>query len=326
MHCLDVIGVPLREGSPPIDLRLSSGRVYAVLGGNFSGKSALARIVTGLDQPQRGEVRLGDAAMDVANGAFVYQTFINYPSFTVRENLNEPARLLPVEERQARFDRVIDVLGLAEFVDRKPAELSGGQQQRLAIGRAVMKGAAVLALDEPLVNLDFSLRDELMTRLNELLHGQDTIVVYATSVASEAMTVADELILLDEQHIIQQGEPLAVYRAPASRRAADLTSVPRTNWIPAAAPREITDSSVARGQTIGFRPEHLSLEPLDDAHRFDVDVTLVETDGTSVYVHVVFGGEDWVVRAPISASTLNLDAGARVTLYGAPSDRIECRG
>lgn len=140
MHCLDVIGVPLREGSPPIDLRLSSGRVYAVLGGNFSGKSALARIVTGLDQPQRGEVRLGDAAMDVANGAFVYQTFINYPSFTVRENLNEPARLLPVEERQARFDRVIDVLGLAEFVDRKPAELSGGQQQRLAIGRAVMKG------------------------------------------------------------------------------------------------------------------------------------------------------------------------------------------
>ena len=325
MNRLDVNGVPLREASPPIDLQLSPGHVYAVLGGNGSGKSAFARLVTGLDLPISGQVLLGESAMDVADGAFVYQTFINYPSFTVRENLIEPARRLSVDEREARLKRVVDVLGLGDLLSRKPSELSGGQQQRVAIGRAVMKGAAVLALDEPLVNLDFSLRDELITRMTELLHGQDTIVVYATSVASEAMTVADELILLDDQRVIQRGEPLAVYQEPTSRRAADLTSVPRTNWLPADVAQELSDGA-SPGRVVGFRPEHLSLEPSTDAFRFDVDVVLVETDGTSVYVHVVFGDQEWVAKAPISATTLALEAGVRVTLFAAESDRIECDG
>ncbi len=325
MNRLEINGVPLREASPPIDLELSPGRVYAVLGGNGSGKSALARLVTGLDLPMSGQVLLGESAMSVADGAFVYQTFINYPSFTVRENLIEPARRLPANERESRLKRVVDVLGLGDLLSRRPSELSGGQQQRVAIGRAVMKGAAVLALDEPLVNLDFALRDELMTRLNELLHGQDTIVVYATSVASEAMTVADELILLDDQRVIQQGEPLAVYRDPTSRRAADLTSVPRTNWLPADIAQALCNGE-SLGRAVGFRPEHLSLEPASGAHRFEAEVVLVETDGTSVYVHVVFGDEEWVVKAPISATTLALEADARVTLFAAESDRIECDG
>ena len=163
-------------------------------------------------------------------------------------------------------------------------------------------------------------------RLAELLDDAATIVVYATSVASEAMIVADELVLIDEHRILQRGAPLDVYRDPQNRRVADLTCVPRANWMPPDVNHPLAQEVRRRGEALGFRPEHLQIAAIEAGDAFDTHVSLVETDGTVAYVHVMFGAEPWVVRTMIDATTLALEPGTPITIHASPDDRIWCRG
>ena len=176
----------------------------------------------------------------------VYQAFVNYPNWNVFRNIASPL-LARGTERAAVEQKVVELatrLQIEALLERQPHELSGGQQQRVAIARALAQGGRVLVMDEPPVNLDYKLREELESQLRELLLDEDPVVIYTTSDPRDAFILADEVVLLDERDKIQSGTPLEVYREPVSVRAADLMSNPGLNRL-------------ATGEAV--RPEHLSV-------------------------------------------------------------------
>jgi glycerol transport system ATP-binding protein len=170
------------------DLVLAERGFNVLLGTTLSGKTTLMQLIAGIDQPTGGEiwfkgVNVTGTAVQKRNVAMVYQQFINYPNFTVYENIASPLRVagVPKAEMRERVERVAALLKLGPMLARMPSELSGGQQQRTAIARALVKDADLVLLDEPLANLDYKLREELREELPKLFEGRDCTVVYATT-------------------------------------------------------------------------------------------------------------------------------------------------
>jgi len=196
-----------------VDLALAAGEINVLIGPTRAGKTTLMRVIAGLDRPTQGQVI--DGGQDVTGVsvrrrdlAMVYQQFINYPSQTVFENIASPLRIagkLSESEIDARVRDISTRLHIEQLLQRMPAELSGGQQQRTAIARALAKGANLLLLDEPLVNLDYKLREELRTELRELFAGSGTTVVYATTEPQEALTLGGHVIVMNEGRVQQHG-------------------------------------------------------------------------------------------------------------------------
>jgi glycerol transport system ATP-binding protein len=304
--------IALGEGA--IDHGFAPGTITVVLGRNRSGKSRLCRLIAGLERPERGHVLLDGVDVTALppgkrSVALVYQTFVNYPNLTVFENLASPlrARRAPAEEVRERVAVIAGQLGLDRLLERLPAELSGGQQQRLAIGRALAKRARVLVLDEPLVNLDYKLREALEQELRELLRAEGITVVYTTSDPRDAFNLADEVLLLRNGRVLQSGAPLSVYEHPACLEAAELMSDPGVNRL-----REPAGWRAVR-------PEQLRFEPFDPAGpRFEMRVLGVETNASETYLHGVVDGEHWVARIP---GLHRVEPDATVSLH-APSGAV----
>lgn len=309
---LELDSLVLKPGAEPISHRFEAGRITVVLGRNRSGKTMLTRVVAGLEAAVAGEVRLdGESLAGVSPGArsvaLVYQSFVNYPGWTVFQNLASPLVALRWEEMRIR-ERVTEIaagLGLTEFLDRYPDALSGGQQQRVAIGRALAKGAGVLVMDEPLVNLDYKLRESLQLELRSLLHALGVTVIYTTTDPRDAFALGDSLVLLADHALLQSGTPLAVYDRPVSPAAAHLMSDPRANVLPGEPP-------------VLVRPEHLYLKPHapDDA-AFSVAVLGTETNGSETFLHcrrdaALEADDHWVAHL---AGLVVLPTGSHVTLY-----------
>ena len=224
----------------PMSLALVPGAINVLLGTTRAGKTTLMRVMAGLDKPSGGTVTadgvdVTGVPVSKRNLAMVYQQFINYPAFTVYDNIASPLRLRKVPEEQIRTK----VLALAErlhitpYLQRTPGELSGGQQQRTALGRALIKDASLLLLDEPLVNLDYKLREELRRELTELFSSGSTTVVYATTEPLEALQLGGHVAVLHEGRLLQQGPTLDVFNAPNSIDVARTFSDPPINLIPA---------------------------------------------------------------------------------------------
>jgi len=290
------------------------GAITVVLGRNGSGKTRLCRLIAGLEIPASGRIELdGVDVTRLAPGkrsvALVYQAFVNYPNLTVFENIASPLRAArrPAADIRARVGEIAERLRIGELLDRFPAELSGGQQQRVAMGRAFAKSARVLLLDEPLVNLDYKLREALEFELRELLHAADMTVIYTTSDPRDAFNLGDEVVLLERHRIIQTGTPLEVYERPVSARAAGLMSDPGVNLLP------------EDGALTVVRPENLSLAAPDVPSRmFEMAVQGVETNGSETYLHGLVGGAHWVARLDGLA---RIAPGERVRLH-APRDAV----
>ena len=173
---------------------------------------------------------------------------------------------------------------ISELLERMPHELSGGQQQRLAIARALAKDADVLLLDEPLVNLDFKLREALEHELRDLLRASDTIVIYTSSDPRDAFNLGDRLLLLCDGQKIQSGTPLDVYRNPTSFDAMELLAEPHINRFERG------------GSSCALRPEHVGIGPVPDELGFEMRVTAYETSGDESIIHGTVDSHDWVVR------------------------------
>ena len=211
----------LAPGSEPANLSFAPGEIGVVLGRNNSGKTNLLRAVAGLESRSRGEILLdGEPLEPLSTGerpvGYVFQAFVNYPHWTVRENIESPMRSgrsavkrRKRAERRKEVARIAQTLQLTDLLDRTPAELSGGQQQRLAIGRALASNARVLLLDEPFVNLDFRLRERLTLELAELLRSTGTTALFASSDCRDAFALADSLVLVADQEVLQNGQPLS---------------------------------------------------------------------------------------------------------------------
>jgi len=301
-----------------ISLTLEPGTVYVLLGPTLAGKTSLMRIMAGLDRPNHGRVLVDGRdvtglSVRQRNIAMVYQQFINYPSFTVYDNIASPLRRAGMD--RAEIDRRVRAaaraLRIDDLLDRLPSQLSGGQQQRTALARALVKDAELLLLDEPLVNLDYKLREGLREELREIFRARHSIVVYATTEPVEALMIGGQCVILDAGRVLQIGPTLEVYHHPASVRVGEIFSDPPMNLIDG----RVHDDEAHLGERLriplkahlahlppgpcrfGVRANHLFVtrQRADDIE-LSAPVQLAEISGSETFVHIGLGTTSWVVQ------------------------------
>lgn len=295
--------------------RFAEGAITVVLGRNNAGKTRLARAVAGLDPSPPGTLFINGNDVSGLSArrrrvGLVYQAFVNYPNWSVFDNIASPLAAKGGKRKGkseiARTVRALaDRLQIGELLDRRPESLSGGQQQRVAIARALAQQGDVLVMDEPLVNLDYKLREELTLQLREIVQADELTVLYLTSDPKDAFTLGDQVVLLHDRAKLQSGTPLDLYNAPVSPEAADLMSDPGVNRLD--------------DQTL-VRPEHLRLAPQADTDvPFDAEVNSVETSGAETFLHCRVNESDCVARLP---GMVPVEAGSKVRLYVGRDDLI----
>ena len=288
-----------------MDLAPQPGALTVLLGTTQAGKTSLMRIMAGLDMPSQGRVRVDGA--DVTgkpvrerNVAMVYQQFINYPSMTVQDNIASPLKLRGAHDIAAQVRSLAEKLHIEMFLERYPAELSGGQQQRVALARALAKAAPLMLLDEPLVNLDYKLREELRDELGALFASGDSTVVYATTEPGEALLLGGYTAVLDAGELLQYGPTAEVFHRPQSLRVARAFSDPPMNLIAATAVAGALQlqggpvlalpvagaTATAGALTVGVRANALRLRPQAGDALLPGRVELAEISGSDTFVHV----------------------------------------
>jgi len=289
---LQIKDIVLRAGDPPLNHTFEDAAISVVLGANRSGKTLLCRVLAGLAAPVSGSLMIDGGVVEPGAPravALVMQSFVNYPAWTVADNIASPltARGVARSERRRRATEIASRLGLEGLLDRYPHELSGGQQQRVAIGRALAQGARVLVLDEPLVNLDYKLREALRDELRALLTVEGLCVIYTTTDPVDAFVMAHQVVLMEDHGFVQSGTPLDVYQYPTSFSAAALMSEPTVNVL-------------SEGHAVAaVRPEHVRLaEPgADAARKLSLLVEEVETNGAHTFIHGLVGRDGWIIKA-----------------------------
>ncbi len=267
-----------------LDLNIADGEFMVLVGPSGSGKTTALRMLAGLEEVDAGAVFIG--ARDVSDVppkqrdvAMVFQNYALYPYLTVAANIGFPLRIARVRkrDREARVREVAKLLGLTEYLDRKPAQLSGGQRQRVAMGRAIVRVPSVFLMDEPLSNLDAKLRVQMRADIAALQADFGVTTVYVTHDQAEAMTLGHRVAVLHEGHLQQVGPPRELYERPANLFVAGFIGSPSMNLLPAAAV-----GLGANGKVVGFRPEHVEITGEGEGINARVDV--VEDIGADAYV------------------------------------------
>uniref|UniRef100_Q07RV3 ABC transporter related n=1 Tax=Rhodopseudomonas palustris (strain BisA53) TaxID=316055 RepID=Q07RV3_RHOP5 len=307
------------DGAPTIrdvSLTLERGTLTVLLGPTLAGKTSIMRLLAGLDKPSQGRVLVDGkdvTGVDVRKRsvAMVYQQFINYPSLSVYENIASPLRVQrkPKAEIEKRVQEAAKLLQLEPYLKRTPLQLSGGQQQRTAIARALVKGADLVLLDEPLANLDYKLREELRTELPRIFEASGAIFVYATTEPSEALLLGGSTICLWEGEALQHGVTAKVYRRPETLRVAQVFSDPPLNLVGVekkngSVAYDCGNSAPANGlfaqlsdgaYRVGFRAHQLDVAQAHaDRHAFATTVAVTEITGSESFVHLKRDGSNWV--------------------------------
>ncbi len=321
-----------------IDLDLSPRSRNVLLGRTLAGKTSLLRILAGLDRPTRGRILIdGKDVTGVSvrkrSVAMVYQQFINYPSLKVYDNIASPLKLAGMNKKEIdqRVRRTAEMLHLESLLDRLPAELSGGQQQRTAIARALVKETQLLLLDEPLVNLDYKLREELRIELQEIFQRRNAIVVYTTTEPTEALMLGGNIVVMDEGRVLQIGPTPEVYHNPATTRVAEVFSDPPINYLKgsveqgrAVLGRDISFylnghmSSLGAGSyRFGVRSNHLFLTPSGPQDtEIQARVELSEINGSETFIHIKHGNTPLVVQ---NQGVQQIKIGSTIKVYVNPA-------
>jgi glycerol transport system ATP-binding protein len=335
---LSLEGVSKRVGAQTwlYDLTIAppSGAVTVLLGATQAGKTSLMRIMAGLDTPSAGSVTVdGRSVVGVPvrdrNVAMVYQQFINYPSMTVRENIASPLKLRREANIENRVRELAEKLHIDMFLDRLPAELSGGQQQRVALARALAKAAPLMLLDEPLVNLDYKLREELREELSGLFALGDSTVIYATTEPSEALLLGGYTAVMDKGELLQFGPTVEVFHSPKSMRVARAFSDPPMNLIASQNTNEGVvlsngptlaiplKENAGSNLTVGIRASALKLRCDVGDLALSGKVELVEISGSDTFLHVNSAVGDLVAQLT-GVHTFELNS--NVTVYFSESN------
>lgn len=320
----------------PTNLVLQPGVFNILLGPTLAGKTSLMRLMAGLDKPSTGSVwfqgqDVTQVAIQKRNLAMVYQQFINFPGLSVFDNIASPLRVqkLPEAEIQQRVQRVAELLKLTPYLSRRPAELSGGQQQRTALARALVKEAELVLLDEPLVNLDYKLREELREELPRLFADSGATVVYATTEPLEALLLGGYTATLREGKITQYGPTHEVFRLPKDLETAKAFSDPPLNEISLqkddAGFRMDNQTMVQLPRyehlpngtyTLGFRPHHLKLESAGSCLGLQGKVLVTELGGSESFVHMQADHHVWAAHIQ---GIHKFQPGDDITMYVSPS-------
>lgn len=299
-----------------IDLDVAEGEFVVFVGPSGCGKSTLLRMIAGLDKPTGGDVeidgeRVNDRSAAERGLAMVFQSYALYPHMTVRQNLafGLENQRMPRAEIDRRIAAAARMLQIEHLLARKPGQLSGGQRQRVAIGRTVTREPGIFLFDEPLSNLDAELRVQMRVELSQLHKRLKATMIYVTHDQTEAMTMADRIVVLRAGRLEQEGSPLTLYNSPANRFVAGFIGSPRMNFLPAIVSSEgvvveglgalaLTGFGASAGTavTLGVRPEHFEF---GDAGGLPGTVDLVEHMGGESYVYVTLAnGERITVRRP----------------------------
>jgi multiple sugar transport system ATP-binding protein len=291
-----------------ISFEIPDGQFWVLVGPSGCGKSTILRMVAGLDFPTSGDIYIADQNVNSLPArdrdvAMVFQNYALYPHMTVAENLAFGLKMRHVEPAkiQQRVATVAEALELSHLLMRKPKQLSGGQQQRVALGRAIARQPQVFLLDEPLSNLDAQLRDDTRVELKRLHQQVGITTLYVTHDQTEAMTLADQIVVLSQGRIQQIGTPQEIYQAPANRMVATFLGNPAMNLLHCTYQEgvfHLKDQSLAcpphlraalqnsSSQTIdlGIRPEFIQVVSTAAKDTLTVTVEVVETLGRETLI------------------------------------------
>jgi multiple sugar transport system ATP-binding protein len=267
-----------------LNLDIADGEFMVLVGPSGSGKTTALRMLAGLEEIDAGAVFIGerdvsDIPPKERDVAMVFQNYALYPYLTVAANIGFPLRIAKVRksQREARVREVAKLLGLTEYLDRKPGQLSGGQRQRVAMGRAIVRVPSVFLMDEPLSNLDAKLRVQMRADIAALQADFGVTTVYVTHDQAEAMTLGHRVAVLHDGHLQQVGPPRELYERPVNLFVAGFIGSPAMNLLPAGAV-----GIGANGKVAGFRPEHVDIA--GDGEGIPARVDVVEDIGADAYV------------------------------------------
>jgi multiple sugar transport system ATP-binding protein len=306
---------------PGVDLTVEDGEFMVFVGPSGCGKSTMLRMLAGLEPTSGGELlfdgqRVNEVAAAERGVAMVFQNYALYPHMTVAENMGFSLRMAGKSraERDALVAQTADKLQLTELLERYPKQLSGGQRQRVAIGRAIVRRPRVFLFDEPLSNLDASLRVQMRIELARLHADLGTTMVYVTHDQTEAMTLGSRIAVFNKGRIEQVGRPMDLYHAPSNTFVAQFLGTPKINLMPYAvdgsASAALVDQSVRlawselglppsvaeQGCTLGVRPENLHIEEAGSGLQGVVEFTERLGDATNVYLRLVHSKEPLIAK------------------------------
>lgn len=320
MGKLDCTGVYKKFGKVEVlkgvDVSATEGELLVLLGPSGCGKSTLLRIIAGLETLDSGSIIIN--ANDISNThprdrniAMVFQNYALFPLMTVRENLSFGMKInkVPEQQIQQKIAQAVQILGIEDLLERKPAQLSGGQRQRVAMGRAMVRDPQLFLFDEPLSNLDAKLRARMRVEIKELQQQIGVTTVYVTHDQMEAMTMADQLVVMREGYIEQAGTPETVYEKPNSIYTASFLGSPEINLLNGdlvagkyqahglGLPLPTNLNSKSGKITYGIRPHDIDLCPADQ-DTLSGKVVLLEQTGGFAIVHIRFAdGKELAIQA-----------------------------
>ena len=313
-----------------VSVDVADGEFLVLLGPSGCGKSTLLRMVAGLETITDGDVAIGGARVnDVSPAdrdiAMVFQNYALYPHMSVFDNLAYGLRNRGVTKAdiKRRVDEAAAILGIADYLDRRPNQLSGGQRQRVAMGRAIVREPKAFLFDEPLSNLDAKLRVHMRIEIKRLQRRLGVTSLYVTHDQVEAMTLGDRLIVLNEGRAEQIGTPMELYENPQTLFVAGFIGTPAMNLLPGklenggvtfeggaslSLPDRLSSVAKAADVVLGIRPEHLQAAGAQGQGGFEVTTDLVEHLGADTLVHGRLGGDAGptvTARLPGKVSTSN---------------------
>ncbi|KQM31118.1 sugar ABC transporter ATP-binding protein [Rhizobium sp. Leaf68] len=338
MAGLSLKNVVKRYGSLEVihgaNLEIEDGEFVVFVGPSGCGKSTLLRMIAGLEDISDGQIEIGGKVVNDAEPAdrgiaMVFQSYALYPHMTVEENLSFGLRMNgnAKADTEARVQRAAEILQINELMQRRPKQLSGGQRQRVAIGRAIVREPQVFLFDEPLSNLDAELRVQMRVEISKLHKQLGTTMIYVTHDQTEAMTLADKIVVLRGGKIEQVGAPLDLYDDPENRFVAGFVGSPKMNFLPGKVAHETAEGvtitldhaptfsltlpvaarpGIGAPITLGIRPEHF--EDAGKAADLTVAVDVAEHLGNTSYVYAHLAEElPLIIERPESRHVGKLD-------------------
>ena len=327
---------------PDLNLEIRDKEFIVLVGPSGCGKSTTLRMIAGLEEVTAGDLYIGEKRVnDVPpkdrDIAMVFQSYALYPHMTVYKNMAFALemRKTPKEEIDRKVREAAHILGLEEYLSRKPKELSGGQRQRVALGRAMVRDPAVFLLDEPLSNLDAKLRTEMRSQISALHKRLQTTFVYVTHDQTEAMTMGDRIVVMKDGIIQQVDTPQNLYNYPCNKFVAGFIGSPQMNFLEAAVEKEGEEfalvfgehrihvrkpelaSYVGRKVIFGIRPEDIHAEEsflsMSEGSNIQAKVNLAEMMGFEIYLYLTCSGQRIVARVP-SRTGIRADDEVRLAL------------
>jgi multiple sugar transport system ATP-binding protein len=318
-----------------LNLEIDDGEFIVLVGPSGSGKTTALRLIAGLERPTRGSIVIGEREVtDVPprdrDIAMVFQNYALYPHMSVYDNMafGLQVRGHARSEIRERVEGAAEILGIGDLMHRKPGQLSGGQRQRTAVGRSIVRQPQVFLFDEPLSNLDASLRVEMRAELSQLHRRLNATIIYVTHDQVEAMTMGQRIAIMNEGRLQQCAEPLEVYKNPANVFVASFIGSPSINlfsgelsakegnWTFLGSTFELhlpaSESPPVVAATLGVRPEDLKLA--DDEATFTATVRVVEPIGSEMYVHLTTADGARVVARVPADSPVRVDESVHVEI------------